>query len=85
MASNKDCFGPVQAHHLLKPWTGSRGMGMKSNDKNVIPLCMRHHMMLHKRGDEIAFFQEMIGCEGHGKATAEAIWRISPFGENDDE
>jgi hypothetical protein len=39
----------VQAHHLLKPWDGVRGIALKANDKNVIPLCMDHHTQLHKR------------------------------------
>ena len=34
--SSYPCSGGVQAHHLLKPWDGIRGMSIKSNDKNTI-------------------------------------------------
>ena len=30
------CRGNVQAHHLLKPYEGKRGMGMKASDNNVV-------------------------------------------------
>ena len=32
----------IQAHHLLKPWNGKRGMSLRAGDDNVIPLCFRH-------------------------------------------
>lgn len=76
------CNGYVQAHHLLKPWDGQRGMGMKANDKNLIPLCMAHHNALHARGNELKFFEEATGDEGFGKMIAESIWVLSPY--NDD-
>jgi|TARA_R100000455_G_C6272787_1_gene129823 hypothetical protein len=81
----KDCFGPVQAHHLLKPWDGVRGMGMKSSDKNVVPLCLRHHIMLHKRGNESSFFAQMTGDPDFGRKISEAIWDRSPFKENEND
>ena len=76
-----DCLGSVQAHHLLKPWDGVRGMGLKANDKNLIPICQRHHIMLHKRGNELAFFEEMAGFADFGKVTAKRYWERSPFNE----
>ena len=79
----KDCFGAVQAHHLLRPWDGVRGMGMKASDRNLVPLCQRHHIMLHKRGNEQAFFEEMTGDADFGKNTAKEYWDKSPH--NDDE
>ncbi len=82
LQSNGDCFGPVQAHHLLRPWQGVRGMGLKATDRNLIPLCQSHHSMLHNRGDEQAFFEEQVGDSDFGKTTAESIWSISPY--NDD-
>lgn len=42
------CAGDVEAHHLMKPWFGYRGMGMKAEDMNCIPLCHGHHMLLHE-------------------------------------
>ena len=48
----------IQAHHLLKPWDGVRGLSLKANDKNAIPLCVMHHSELHiKYGDEFKFFE----------------------------
>ena len=77
------CHYQVQAHHLMKPWRGFRGMGMKATDHNLIPLCQRCHMELHKRGDEFAFFREQTGNHLYGQEMSKAYWMISPF--NDDE
>lgn len=76
------CQGAIQAHHLLKPWHGTRGMGMKANDRNLIPLCLHHHAQLHKRGNEKAFFLEQTKDESFGQTQAEAFWDFSPFNED---
>ena len=69
------CKGVTQAHHLLKPWDGMRGMGMRSNDRNVIPLCMHHHGMLHTRfGSEKSFFEHFGLGENIGKVLAKNLW-----------
>ena len=78
----RDCLGAVQAHHLLKPWDGVRGMGMKASDKNVLPLCLRHHIMLHKTGDEFSFFKAMTNDPSFGQKISEAYWKSSPFKED---
>ena len=50
---SNNCDGYIEVHHLLKPWIGSRGMSLKSDDRNVLPLCMKHHRELHtKHGTE---------------------------------
>lgn len=60
----------VQAHHLLKPYDGKRGMSLKAGDNNAIPLCYKHHAMLHtKFGNEFKFF-EFFGLP----ATFGQIW-----------
>ena len=84
LSASGDCLGAIQAHHLLRPWDGVRGMGLKANDKNLIPLCQRHHIMLHKRGDELGFFEDMAGYADYGKVTAKRYWEQSPHGEPDD-
>lgn len=49
-----NCEGHTEVHHLLRPWIGSRGMSLKSDDRNVAPLCMKHHRELHtKLGTEV--------------------------------
>lgn len=69
------CNGPIQAHHLLKPWVGGRGMGMKADDRNVIPLCMHHHSELHvKFGDEFKFFENYDKPEDYGQRLAKALY-----------
>lgn len=73
------CNGPIQAHHLLRPWSGYRGMGMKAGDENAIPLCAQHHHELHQRGDEEAFFLDFGFSKNYGKAIAYGIWLASPF------
>jgi hypothetical protein len=75
------CFGEVQAHHLLKPWEGYRGMGMKASDRNVIPLCLGHHQALHSAGNEFKYFESVSGREDYGKNVAEILWNLSPYFE----
>lgn len=72
----------IQVHHLLKPWNGYRGVSMRSNDKNVIPICFHHHNMLHKRGNEEAFFEENGFTNYHGMSTARVLWYESPAYDN---
>ena len=71
------CSFNIQAHHLLKPYDGFRGVGLRANDKNVIPLCFKHHNALHKRGNEFAFFEEMTGDPYFGQKVAQYLWENS--------
>tara|TARA_R110002153_G_scaffold89214_2_gene218575 strand:- start:153 stop:446 length:294 start_codon:yes stop_codon:yes gene_type:complete len=65
----------VQAHHLLKPYDGVRGMSLKANDRNVIPLCLHHHSQLHtKFGDEYQFFASYGLPTSFGKDWAKKLW-----------
>lgn len=38
------------AHHLLM--TDDRGMGLRSRDRDAVPLCFRHHEDLHRAGSK---------------------------------
>ena len=76
------CDGNIQAHHLLKPWDGSRGMGMKASDRNIIPVCMAHHQAIHNRGDENKFFQLAMNDQDYGRNVAMSLWYSSPFYED---
>tara|TARA_R100000231_G_scaffold107913_1_gene79873 strand:+ start:777 stop:1082 length:306 start_codon:yes stop_codon:yes gene_type:complete len=70
------CQGPIQAHHLLKPWVGSRGIGMRSDDRNVIPLCFYHHAQLHtKYGNEERFFERYFRSRNYGRKLAKSLWK----------
>ena len=67
--------GGVQAHHLLKPWDGSRGMSMRASDKNLIPLCYRHHAELHDQlGTEANLFDKYGLATHFGQMLAEDIY-----------
>jgi hypothetical protein len=77
------CEGPIVTHHLMRPWSGVRGMGRKAGDENLIPLCDGHHRALHARGDELAFFEEITGREFYGKISAQHLWLMSPHFEKD--
>lgn len=68
----------VEAHHLLRPWSGVRGMGMKAGDQNAIPLCPHHHRALHHAGNEERFFAEVTGDESFGRLLAMKLWYSSP-------
>lgn len=69
---------PVEAHHLLKPWQGVRGMALKAGDQNAVPLCPAHHRALHMAGDEFHFFECETGDRHHGKVKAMELWFKSP-------
>ena len=76
------CRGNVQAHHLLKPYEGKRGMGMKSSDNNAIPLCYFHHAELHDtQGDEDKFWINYDLNEDYGRDKANYWWGISPYNQ----
>ena len=68
----------VEAHHLMRPWSGSRGMGMKAGDQNSVPLCPDHHRALHQAGNEEKFFTQTMGDESFGKSLAMRLWYSSP-------
>lgn len=77
---------PVQVHHLLKPYDGARGMGRKSGDNNVIPLCYHHHAELHtKFGSEKLFFDKYWRNEHAGKILAEDLYKQSLYIRNNDD
>ena len=42
---------PCDAHHLRTDMD-TKGMGLKPGDDHTVPLCRKHHMDLHKYGDE---------------------------------
>lgn len=83
LTATGECSGPIHAHHLLKPWNGGRGMGMKANDRNVVPLCMSHHDELHNRyGNEHQFFADKAFDEDWGKKVATVLWITSPYNQD---
>ena len=76
------CYGaPVQAHHLMRPRHGERGMGLRANDRNLVPMCAIHHRALHMHGDEDAYFLEVTGDDSWGKNSAQFFWLTSPYYE----
>ena len=73
--SSEWCKGVVQAHHLLKPYDGNRGLGMKANDNNVVPLCQYHHTLLHdKYGNEDKFWTINGQDADFGRNVARTLW-----------
>ena len=80
------CKGVVQAHHLLKPYTGSRGMSLRAGDQNVIPLCHHHHSELHtKYGSEESFFAKLGLPANYGKEMAQRLYEEKGFYEEIDD
>ena len=77
-----ECSGEIQAHHLLKPWDGFRGMGLKATDRNLIPLCFKHHHELHHVGNELKFFDMKFGDENWGQQVARVLWVTSPHNKD---
>lgn len=80
------CKGVVQAHHLLKPYTGSRGLSLRAGDQNVIPLCLHHHSELHtKYGSEKSFFAKFGLPANYGKEMAQRLYEEKGFYEEIDD
>ena len=74
------CKGVVQAHHLLNPYTGSRGLSLRAGDQNVIPLCLHHHSELHtKYGSEKSFFAKFGLPANYGKEMAQRLYEERAF------
>jgi len=75
LLSDDWCKGVIQAHHLLKPYDGNRGMGMKSGDNNSIPLCQYHHMLVHDiKGNEDQFWVSYGLDADFGRTYAEYLY-----------
>lgn len=72
----------IEAHHLLKPWRGPRGMALKAGDENVVPLCAKHHRELHNNGNEYDFFEKATGRADNGQFYARLNWLGSPHYES---
>ena len=73
------CSGNIQTHHLLKPFEGKRGFGMRASDKNVVPFCYYHHAKLHDtNGDEDKFWESFGLSPDYGRETAKMFWEKSP-------
>jgi len=47
---------PSDAHHLR--FAQLRGLGRKVSDEFTVPLCRTHHREVHRRGDEVAWWQK---------------------------
>jgi hypothetical protein len=77
------CGGGIQAHHLMRPWSGHRGTGLKANDRNLVPLCHAHHTKLHFVGDEDLFFEHNTGHPDFGRRRAQRLWLESPHYEKE--
>ena len=80
------CEGLVEAHHLLQPSTGFRG-GVKSGDDQCLPICRKHHALLHtKYGTEKAFFKSFGLPANYGKEMARKLYKSrKSYGELDDD
>lgn len=51
-------------------------MSLKADDRNVVPLCMHHHQMLHVSfGNEEKFFEAHGRSSDYGKKLAEALYQ----------
>jgi len=46
---------PSDAHHLK--FVEPRAMGRKVSDRSTVPICRLHHRELHRRGNELAWWQ----------------------------
>jgi hypothetical protein len=66
---------PSDAHHLR--FAQPRALGLKVSDEFTVPLCRVHHRELHRRGNEIAWW-ESVGLKP--LVVAQRLWRQTRFG-----
>jgi hypothetical protein len=52
------CDGKIEAHHVRE---NNAGTGIKPPDSAAIPLCARHHKLLHDRGAKT--FEKTFGLD----------------------
>ena len=60
---------PSDAHHLK--FAQQRALGRKVSDEFTVPLCRTHHRELHRRGDELAWWQHH---NVDPLQTAQSLW-----------
>jgi hypothetical protein len=48
---------PSDPHHLR--FAQSRALGRKASDEFTVPLCRTHHREVHRRGDEVSWWQKI--------------------------
>jgi hypothetical protein len=60
---------PSDTYHLR--FVQRQALGRKVSDEFTVPLCRRHHRELHRRGDEVAWWQT-AGIDP--RASARALW-----------
>jgi len=80
----------VQAHHLLNPNKGykntNKRMGVRSDDSDVIPLCLMHHHILHtKFGNEAKFFESYGMKSDAGQKYAKALYNKTMYIDDSDD
>lgn len=76
----------IQVHHLLKPYSGRRGLSMRAGDDNALPLCFEHHTELHtKFGDEEKFFVDYGLGKSFGRTIAKSLYEAKSVWEDEDD
>jgi hypothetical protein len=63
---------PSDAHHLR--FAEQRALGRKVSDEFTVPLCRLHHRELHRRGDELGWWQHL---KIDPLDTAQRLWRVT--------
>jgi hypothetical protein len=63
---------PSDAHHLR--FAEQRALGRKVSDEFTVPLCRLHHRELHRRGDELGWWQHL---NVDPLDTAQRLWRVT--------
>jgi ERF superfamily len=66
---------PSDAHHLR--FAEQRALGRKVSDEFTVPLCRLHHRELHRRGDELTWWQHL---NVDPLDTAQRLWRATHRG-----
>jgi hypothetical protein len=66
---------PSDAHHLR--FAQSRALELKVSDEFTVSLCRTHHRELHRRGNEIAWWESVVLKP---LEVAQRLWRETRFG-----
>jgi hypothetical protein len=67
---------PSDAHHLR--FAQPRALGRRVSDEFTVPLCRTHHRVLHRRGDEVAWWESV---KIDPVAIAQKLWEHARLSE----
>lgn len=66
----RGCWDATEPHHAGGIDSG-RGVGIKGSDYHAVPLCRKHHTILHTKGKATFALRFMVSVRSHIKRLNE--------------